>query len=67
MPIPRLNIANKYFCWALILFPVAVMYSFFGIPLSYVITAIGMLLAVISGRTLLLRGASWVIVFVIWR
>ena len=63
MPIPRLNIANKYFCWALILFPVAVMYSFFGIPLSYVITAIGMLLAVISGRTLLLRGASWVIVF----
>lgn len=63
MPIPRLALANRYLCWALILFPVAVMYSIFGIPLSYVIVAIGMLLAVISGRTLLLRGTRWVIVF----
>ena len=63
MPIPRLALVNRYLCWALILFPVAVMYSIFGIPLSYVIVAIGMLLAVISGRTLLLRGTRWVIVF----
>ena len=63
MQISRLILVNRYFCWALILFPIAVMYSIFGIPLPYVIIAIGMLLAVINGRTLLLRGASWVTVF----
>ena len=63
MPISRLAVANRYFCWALILFPVAVMYSIFGIPVPYVIIAIGVLLTIISRRSLLLRGASWVTVF----
>ena len=59
----HVSIANKYFCWALILFPVAVMYSIFNVPLPYLIIVIGLALVVITKKPLLLMGSYWTTVF----
>lgn len=63
MSVPPVSKVNKYFCWALVLFPVAVMYSISNIPLPYLIIAIGLALVVISRKHLLLSCSYWVTVF----
>lgn len=63
MSTSHVSIANKYFCWALILFPVAVMYSIFNVPLPYLIIVIGLALVVITKKPLLLMGSYWTTVF----